>query len=135
MFREQEWRVRSYGRCTTSTAQDAWFPEPARGADGLAHQRRQAVEACAGCPVRTECLMIALCHEVDEGVSWGIWGGVCARDRRAAIDREPRRLWRTPDIRCLACELLAHLERSQAWPPARLVPEKGYHDPRVDRIA
>ncbi|MEU5853659.1 WhiB family transcriptional regulator [Saccharopolyspora shandongensis] len=135
MFREQEWRVRSHGRCTTSTSQDAWFPEPARGADGLAHQRRQAFEACAGCPVRTECLVIALGHEVDEGFSWGIWGGVCARDRREAIDRATRRLSSPPDIRHLAHEVLVHVRQSRAQSQTRRVLEKPDHESCVGRIA
>lgn len=29
--------------------------------------------------------MVALSYEADAGVSWGIWGGVCARDRERAI--------------------------------------------------
>ncbi|MEV0700024.1 WhiB family transcriptional regulator [Saccharopolyspora sp. NPDC050389] len=135
MFREQEWRVRSHGRCTTSTSQDAWFPEPARGADGLARQRGQAVEACAGCPVRTECLVIALSHEADEGVSWGIWGGVCARDRREAIDRATGRLSSAPDIRRLAHEILVHVRESRARSRAERVLEKPDHESCVDRIA
>ncbi|MEV5542060.1 WhiB family transcriptional regulator [Saccharopolyspora shandongensis] len=135
MFREQEWRVRRHGRCTTSTSQDAWFPEPARGSGGLAHQRRQAVEACAGCPVRTECLVIALSHEVDEGASWGIWGGVCARDRREAIDRATGRLCGTPDIQLLARDVLARLRRSRARPQARRILEQPDNESRVNRIA
>ncbi|KAA5825456.1 WhiB family transcriptional regulator [Saccharopolyspora hirsuta] len=109
MFHEEEWRVRRFGRCTTSSSQDAWFPDPARGTEGLAHQRRQAAEACARCPVQYECLILALDHEINEGVSWGIWGGVCARDRRQAIEHATERHHGTPDARDVAQDLLVNL--------------------------
>ncbi|MGW1682607.1 WhiB family transcriptional regulator [Saccharopolyspora sp. NPDC002376] len=91
MFRDLESeelqrKVRQQGRCVSSPTQDAWFPAPARGAESLEHQRRQAAAACTGCAVRTECLTIALDYELNDGTSWGVWGGVCPRDRQQAIN-------------------------------------------------
>ena len=37
-----------------------------------------AKKICAGCPVRTSCLKYA----VDNGIVFGIWGGVSERGRR-----------------------------------------------------
>ncbi|WP_093153617.1 WhiB family transcriptional regulator [Saccharopolyspora antimicrobica] len=133
MFHEEERRVRRFGRCTTSSSQDTWFPDPARGAEGLAHQRRQAAEACARCPVQAECLLLALEHEIYEGVSWGIWGGVCARDRREAIDRAAQRQQHTTDLRHLVHELLADSTRSQI--PSQTRSDESAEDDPVQQVA
>jgi hypothetical protein len=79
-----------YGACVTtrkagSSTVDGWFRDEPRGRKALELQRRYAREACAGCPVRVECLVIALSHEQESGMSWGIWGGVCASDRASAL--------------------------------------------------
>jgi Transcription factor WhiB len=73
------------GACVTTSNADAWFREEPRGRAALEVQRRYARRACASCPVRKECLTLALSHEAEAGVSWGIWGGVCARDRQTAL--------------------------------------------------
>lgn len=79
--------VRRYGACVTSSNADAWFREEPRGPAALELQRRYARQACAECPVRAECLMVALSYEDESRASWGIWGGVCARDRQETIQR------------------------------------------------
>ncbi|MGW5797412.1 WhiB family transcriptional regulator [Saccharopolyspora sp. NPDC003752] len=109
VLRDLERRVNCHGRCINA-ARDDWFPEPARGADSLSHQRHQARWACAGCPVRVDCLVVALSYELDEGESWGIWGGVCARDRRHAIRHATQCLERRPDAIRLARSLLEELD-------------------------
>ena len=40
---------------------------------------------CRGCPVRTECLADAL----DNGIEFGVWGGMTERERRALLRRRP----------------------------------------------
>lgn len=85
-------KVFRYGACvpapdTESSLVDGWFREEPRGRKALELQRRYAREACAGCPVRADCLVIALSHEEESGMSWGIWGGVCAKDRQSALQR------------------------------------------------
>jgi WhiB family redox-sensing transcriptional regulator len=56
--------------------------------DGLfvrgAEQNRAKV-VCMGCPVRTECLAEAL----DNRISFGVWGGMTERERRALLRRRP----------------------------------------------
>lgn len=64
---------------------EAWYPPYAEDGDVddavLAAERAQAAELCAGCPVRGECLALALrigshgCH--------GVWGGLAPRGRDA----------------------------------------------------
>ena len=46
---------------------------------GAAQNRAKAV--CFGCPVRAECLADAL----DNGVEFGVWGGLTERERRALL--------------------------------------------------
>ncbi len=44
-----------------------------------------------GCPVRTECLADAL----DNGIEFGVWGGMTERERRALLRRRPEVIsWR-----------------------------------------
>ncbi len=50
---------------------------------GAAQNRAKTV--CFGCPVRTECLADAL----DNGVEFGVWGGMTERERRALLRRRP----------------------------------------------
>lgn len=52
-------------------------------ADSTGQNRAKAV--CAGCRVRTECLVEAL----DNRVEWGVWGGMTERERRALLRRRP----------------------------------------------
>lgn len=79
-----------YGACVPASAEepsavDGWFRDEPRGRKALELQRKYAREACARCPVRAECLVIALSHEQETGMSWGIWGGICAGDRASAL--------------------------------------------------
>lgn len=47
---------------------------------------------CYGCPVRLECLADAL----DSRASFGVWGGLTERERRAMLRRYPEvRSWET----------------------------------------
>ena len=50
---------------------------------GAAQNRVKAI--CLGCTVRTECLADAL----DNGVEFGVWGGMTERERRALLRRRP----------------------------------------------
>ncbi len=47
--------------------------------------QNRAKQLCMGCPVRTECLAEAL----DNGIEWGVWGGLTERERRALLRRRP----------------------------------------------
>lgn len=61
---------------------DDWFlPEPATTSTGarLAYER-EAERLCSPCPVRAECLEVALRNEVGRP-SWGIWGGLAPWQR------------------------------------------------------
>jgi WhiB family redox-sensing transcriptional regulator len=69
-----DWATR--GTCR-STDPDTLFVQ------GAAQNRAKAV--CLGCPVRTECLADAL----DNGVEFGVWGGMTERERRALLRRRP----------------------------------------------
>ncbi|MFI0812046.1 WhiB family transcriptional regulator [Streptomyces echinatus] len=74
----------------TST-RDHWSEDAAcRGAqsdelfvDGPSQKRAKTV--CTGCSVRTECLAEAL----DNGIEFGVWGGMTERERRALLRRSP----------------------------------------------
>lgn len=88
---------RSQGRCRDSSmlVQD-WATQAACRAqkpDDLfvrGAEQNQAKRVCAGCPVRTECLIEALDNEIE----WGVWGGMTERERRALIKRRPDASWR-----------------------------------------
>ncbi|MCF3131944.1 WhiB family transcriptional regulator [Streptomyces olivochromogenes] len=51
--------------------------------DGPHQNRAKAV--CTGCQVRIECLAEAL----DNGLVFGVWGGMTERERRALLRRKP----------------------------------------------
>ncbi len=57
---------------------ERWFPGP------NTPLRDIAAVVGAGCPVRIECLALALQH----GERYGIWGGVTAEGRRARARRD-----------------------------------------------
>lgn len=84
-FRDLIERVYREGRCVNAPSQDPWFDSDARGVQARQRQRQRAREVCADCLVRGECLAVALAFEAQMGESWGIWGGVCARDRQDVI--------------------------------------------------
>ena len=67
---------------TTSAACNAADPDELF-VTGAAQNRAKTV--CQGCPVRTECLADAL----DNGVEFGVWGGMTERERRALLRRRP----------------------------------------------
>jgi WhiB family transcriptional regulator, redox-sensing transcriptional regulator len=68
-----------------------WTPRAAcKGMDpdelfvqGRAQNRVKLI--CRGCPVRTECLADAL----DNGIEFGVWGGLTERERRMLLRRRP----------------------------------------------
>lgn len=70
------WNWRSAARCRTDDADELFVT----GA-----QQREARMFCRSCPVRTECLA----HALDEGVEFGVWGGMTERERRALLRRRP----------------------------------------------
>ncbi|GAB3000061.1 WhiB family transcriptional regulator [Amycolatopsis acidiphila] len=71
---ERSWRTDALCR---DTDPDELF---VRGAE-----QNRAKVVCMGCPVRTECLAEAL----DSRISFGIWGGMTERERRALLRRRP----------------------------------------------
>ncbi|WP_329538572.1 WhiB family transcriptional regulator (plasmid) [Streptomyces sp. NBC_01450] len=68
------WNDRSL--CKPSDADDLF-------ADGPSQNRAKTV--CRGCPVVTECLAYAL----DQGIEYGVWGGMTERERRSLLRRKP----------------------------------------------
>ncbi len=48
-------------------------------------EQHKAKVICQACPVRTECLAEAL----DNGMEWGVWGGLTERERRAILRKRP----------------------------------------------
>ncbi|MCZ1011952.1 WhiB family transcriptional regulator [Streptomyces lydicus] len=48
-------------------------------------RQRRAKAICTACPVRTRCLAEAL----DNGIEFGVWGGMTERERRALLKRQP----------------------------------------------
>lgn len=48
-----------------------------------AAQARQAIKVCERCRVRDDCRRYAL----DEGIDFGVWGGLTERQRRAELRR------------------------------------------------
>lgn len=50
---------------------------------GAAQNRAKTI--CASCRVRPECLADAL----DNGIEFGVWGGMTERERRALLRRRP----------------------------------------------
>lgn len=94
-------RVLNAGACVGSSNPDAWFPpEPARSGseptDAIAARRADyentARALCADCPMRAECLELALREEHDLPRTWvhGIRGGTAPWQRARLIVRRRR---------------------------------------------
>jgi hypothetical protein len=78
-------RVARQARCADSGLDpDQWYPistEPARAR----HEAAAAIAVCTSCPVRDQCLELALRH-LDVG-QHGVWGGLVATDRAYLLGR------------------------------------------------
>jgi WhiB family transcriptional regulator, redox-sensing transcriptional regulator len=72
----ERWNWRGAARCRADEADELFVA----GA-----QQREARMFCRSCPVRTECLA----HALDEGVEFGVWGGMTERERRALLRTRP----------------------------------------------
>ena len=94
--------VIKFGDCVGNSDPDQWFPpEPTKGGAESqeayearrAEYERIAATLCAGCPVRVECLELALHEEADLPRSWihGVRGGL-APWRRYQMRRYRRRV-------------------------------------------
>ncbi|MDO5025148.1 MAG: WhiB family transcriptional regulator [Trueperella sp.] len=74
VFADQTWAVRA---ACADVDPDSLF---VRGA-----AQRQVRQVCFSCPVRIECLADAL----DSNTTFGVWGGLTERERRALLRRYP----------------------------------------------
>lgn len=89
------------GDCIGATDPDAWFPrEPPHGVESskAVQESREVYEAtarqlCGGCPVRAECLELALREEAGLPRTWlhGIRGGTAPWTRENIIRSRKRR--------------------------------------------
>ncbi|MEV0733427.1 WhiB family transcriptional regulator [Polymorphospora sp. NPDC050346] len=71
----------SKARYQVNSEADPWFPPIETGGRAVILAR----EACKGCPVKAECLELALRQEQHHGDVWGIRGGLAAGERRQII--------------------------------------------------
>lgn len=91
------------GNCTGDANPDWWFPElprnriSARALEVLTSQTKYALQLCASCPVKTECLAEGMKTETMRGnvVGWGnlpfgIWGGTMPYERLEMVGITPR---------------------------------------------
>jgi WhiB family redox-sensing transcriptional regulator len=69
---------------------DVFFPE-GKG-QHLRHRTERAKRFCAVCPVRRECLELALAKEGNAaaGARYGVWGGCTPAERRRIWDERQR---------------------------------------------
>lgn len=74
--REMRDRVIGGGICAVEGNPEVFFPDKGRTDTAI-----EAIQVCLGCPVRTECLILAL----HQGEQYGIFGGTTPRDRQALI--------------------------------------------------
>ncbi len=96
---DQTWAARAACR---SFDPDALF---VRGA-----AQRTARELCFSCPVRLECLAEAL----DSQASFGVWGGLTERERRALLRLHPGVTSWAERLRADDDELVAELREAKA---------------------
>lgn len=81
VYEDQTWAVQA---ACSGADPDSLF---VRGA-----AQRQVRQVCFSCPVRLECLADAL----DSNTTFGVWGGLTERERRALLRRFPNeRDWYT----------------------------------------
>lgn len=76
------------GPCLTSDDPDAWYPLEPRAVCTEGRREEYVAEAralCAACPVRMECLELALRTEAETGDCHGVWGGTAPWEREALI--------------------------------------------------
>jgi WhiB family transcriptional regulator, redox-sensing transcriptional regulator len=71
LINPDEWEWQDRGLCA-ETDPAAFFPEPGETAEA-------AKRVCRSCEVRAQCLAFA----VDNGISYGVYGGMDERERRA----------------------------------------------------
>ncbi|MFC6582070.1 WhiB family transcriptional regulator [Planomonospora parontospora] len=94
--------VTAHGTCVDAPDPDAWFPHEPNPTGGLSPEslatRRAAYEdvareLCADCPVRAQCLELALREEYDLPRTWfhGIRGGKAPWQRCAMVYNRRRR--------------------------------------------
>lgn len=76
------WRWTGTAACADSDP-DEWFPHPT---DDVSH----LAVICAACPVKRECLSMALMHD-----EWGYWGGTTREERGRLLGGRKRRGGRT----------------------------------------
>lgn len=84
-------RVTEAGLCVDA-ADDTWFPMEPTTDHGRAEYEAYARKACAGCPVRSECLILALRTEARPAIEpHGIWGGTAPWVRKRMLRNSRRR--------------------------------------------
>jgi hypothetical protein len=72
-------------RCWGTSNPDDWFPVAARR-DRARTEAAHALQLCAACPVRAQCLELSM-RVWNAGGKHGIWGGLIAADRAEAHRR------------------------------------------------
>jgi WhiB family transcriptional regulator, redox-sensing transcriptional regulator len=71
--------LQEHGRCTEEGRHDFFFSEKPS-------EQAQAQLICSSCPVRENCLQLAL----EQDLEWGVWGGVIFWDGQAYFRRRTR---------------------------------------------
>lgn len=92
-----------FGSCASvgadsTTGFDPWFPLA-----GFDNQGTAAKRVCASCPVKDECLAVALTY----GEDYGIWGGLTAAERRDLNRSTQNTAPAIPAERCFAVSTAA----------------------------